>query len=130
MSFVVRKLKKGDHIRVKRSFYFHHGLYIGNNEVIHYTGEVSDSIDNPSEVKVRITSIDFFKKEGIVEAYNPTLKERLLYTKRRNKRIKEAKMLLGENNYNFLHNNCEDFVNRVSYKKKLTSQIDDLKKKI
>ena len=31
-------MKPGDHLVVSRWGYDHHGLYAGNNQVIHYTG--------------------------------------------------------------------------------------------
>ena len=127
MKWTIRELKEGDHIRVKRPHYYHHGIYVGDSNVIHYCSETGDSIDHPELVYVRETSIDFFSSGEIVEVASLNLFE-LLYSRKREERIKIAKSMLGEGNYNFLHNNCETLANKCCYKKVLSSQIEDLKK--
>jgi len=32
-------MKRGDHIKVSRGLYSHHGIFAGNGQVIHYSGE-------------------------------------------------------------------------------------------
>ena len=44
--------------------------------------------------------------------------------------LENAEKAVGEGKYDFLHNNCEDLANRICYKKKLTSQVNDIKDKI
>ena len=46
--------KKGDHIRVKRigGLYAHHGVYVSDDEVIHFTGQNDDSILDWSKCEV------------------------------------------------------------------------------
>ena len=126
MKWIIRPLKEGDHIRVKRPTYFHHGLYVGNNEVIHYTSLQDDGVSSPDEVEVRKTSLSFFAKEEIVEVASLSLKEKF-FKRSKKETVRLATSSLGEKNYSFIHNNCEDFANRCAYKKKLTSQTEKLK---
>jgi len=122
MKWGIKPLEIGDHIRVKRSFYYHHGVYIGDGSVIHYCGISNDSISNPSEVEVRITSIDFFAREGIVE--------KPIYSKKEKKNlvdkeiaVKHAINSLGNKEYDFYRNNCEDFAVRCCYKTEISTQL-------
>ena len=39
MQWIIRELLPGDHIRVKRPLYYHHGIYVGKGKVIHYSGK-------------------------------------------------------------------------------------------
>ena len=127
MEWIVRELLPGDHIRVKRPLYYHHGIYVGDGKVIHYTGEAGDSLEHPELVSVMKTSLDFFAQDGIVEVAKLSAKEKI-YSRSYKKRIQLAESYLGERNYNFLHNNCETLANKCCYKKVLSSQIDDFKK--
>ena len=127
MEWTNRKLKPGDHIRVKRPYYYHHGIYIGENKVIHYSSDDGDGLEHPEKVEVMESSLDFFLQNEMVEVAKPSFKEKFLSHSRR-KCIKLAKSSLGKKGYNFLHNNCETFANYCAYRKPLTSQIEDFKK--
>lgn len=129
MKWVLEKLEIGDHIRVKRPYYYHHGVYVGDGMVIHFTGEQNDSISEPEKVLVRKTTIEFFANGTIVEKAKLSFLEKR-HAKNRKIVVEEAEKAVGEGNYDFLHNNCEDFANKVCYNKKLSSQIDDIKDKM
>lgn len=129
MKWVLEKLEKGDHIRVKRQYYFHHGVYIGDGMVIHFTGEQNDSIMDPKNVLVRKTTIEFFANGSIVEKAKPGFFEKR-FVKNVDTIVHDAENAVGEGEYDFLHNNCEDFANRICYTKNLTSQVKDIKDKI
>lgn len=124
MKWELRLLRKGDHIRVFRGQYYHHGVYIGNDEVVHYTSLDSDISNDSSEVIVRKTSAEFFANNTIVEVASPNFFEKLS-ARRRSKRVRLALNHLGEGDYNFYMNNCEDFANKVCYRRKLTSQMEN-----
>ena len=122
-------LEKGDHIRVSCQHYYHHGVYLGNNEVIHYTAENNDGIADPNSVKVRKTSLDFFANG------NPVEKATYSFLEKRNRNsvdkiIENANAHLGEGGYNFANHNCEDFVNLCCYKKTPKTQVDSFREKI
>lgn len=44
------KIKKGTHLVSNRGLYTHHGLYIGNNKVIHYSGLADGMESGPIEI--------------------------------------------------------------------------------
>lgn len=115
MEWKISILYPGDHIRVKRDHYYHHGIYVGNDEVIHFTGLNNDSIENASEVLVRKTSLEFFLKDGVAE--------HAVYSRKEKRRLNDQKTIcelansrLGEGNYNLVVNNCETFANEVTFK--------------
>ncbi len=59
--------KKGDHIRVSRGIYNHHGVYISDEEVIHFTGVDNDNILDWSKNEVIKTNLDEFLRGGELE---------------------------------------------------------------
>jgi hypothetical protein len=100
------ELELADHLIAKRIGYTHHGLYIGNNQVIHY-----------SEGEVRIDSLEDFKKDcemGVVDSVATYSKEEI---------ISRAYSRLGEKRYNLVFNNCEHFVNWCRSGGKMTDSI-------
>lgn len=90
------QLQLADHLFAYRLGYTHHGLYVGENKVIHY--------ENGS---VHHDSLDDFSKNPEVfilpKAESPLRYEADLVVER-------AKSRLGENNYHLIYNNCEHFV--------------------
>lgn len=87
-----QKLKKGNHIYVNRSVYSHHGIYDGYGSVYEY-----------QDGNITINSLEVFADgDGILvkdepAAYSP------------NEIIRRAQMRLGEEEYNLLYNNCENY---------------------
>ncbi|WP_078543538.1 lecithin retinol acyltransferase family protein [Litchfieldia alkalitelluris] len=87
--------KRGDHLKVTRlGLYTHQGLYIGNDEVIHY-----------QDGEVKVDSLDSFQKVGEVSIVNSVTIYPIETI------INRAFSRLGESNYNLVFNNCEHFVN-------------------
>ena len=91
-------MKAGDHIyiylRYKGVKYSHHGIYIGDNRVIHYC-----------QGKIRRSKL--YKKS---KWYGRTIHIRKHESSYSSKRvIKRAKKRLDENKYDPLFNNCEHF---------------------
>jgi hypothetical protein len=91
----------GDHIRVKRRIvYYHHGIDIGNDRVIHFTGEPGKKKD----ASIQETSIEEFlsgRKNEIVqysECFSP--QETVGIAKG------IAKKFLRKSKYNLVWNNC------------------------
>lgn len=130
MKWIIGEFKPGDLIRVRRSFYYHFGIYNGNNEVVHFSAVDDDGITNPKNISVRIAPFEVFSKNTVVEKAKYSLKEKL-FIKRSNKQIlKIAHSRLGEQGYNFLRNNCEDFAYSCVFKKKMKTQVDKYKDKV
>lgn len=99
----VYELKGGDHIYVRRQRYSHHGLYLGDGQVVQYSGHSSDDLMG----KIEIVPMHVFVGDA-----QGDVKVRV-YEKRRFGRsasIARALSRLGEKFYNVILNNCEHFV--------------------
>lgn len=117
----------GDHIRVERhgGLYYHHGIYIGNNKVIHFAPLSGGEIINWSEAKVIETSLEDFLKDGEIEVRQYTDDELMeLYSPK--EIVQNAKHCLGYTNYNLIFNNCEHFANSCTTGKHRSPQVEEL----
>jgi len=119
MSSSVRSYRFGDHLKIKRRFYYHHGIYIGDNKVIHYAPppgkEVADGIGwrqifgIDSEINtIHITDLKDFELDSDTETTVVKYKEQNAFPPM--KIVARADSRLGENGYNLWGNNCEHFV--------------------
>jgi len=91
------ELNEADHLYVQRVFptaYTHHGLYIGNGEVIHYANGC-----------VNIVDLEEFAGGATINI----VESPILYSV--DNVIGRAYSRLGEDEYNLIINNCEHFVN-------------------
>lgn len=91
----------GDELVSERRRYTHHGIYIGDNKVIHYSGFASGV---KKRGKIEIVSLDKFRngKKTWVRRYRSPKYEG-------QKVVERAKSRLGEDLYDILLNNCEHF---------------------
>ena len=80
--------------------YTHHGIYVGNDKVIHYSG-FSDKL---SAGPVEITTLDSFRGDY---AYSVHPYKNPKYTGQHV--VERALSRLGENSYDLQGNNCEHF---------------------
>jgi len=113
MGLSEKDLNLGDHIYVRRLLYSHHGIYAGDGNVIHYTGEEKEKKDP----LVRETDIEDFLKGG---------KLRRRHYKRRlppSETLSLAKKHLSGNGYSITLNNCEHFVTYCATGKKKSKQV-------
>ena len=103
--------KRGDHIRVQRlGLYSHHGIYVSDDEVIHFTGTDDDSILDWSKCEVISTDLAQFLRGGTVEVKIYTDDEfNDLYPVE--DIVNYARACLGDKGYNLIFNNCEHFAN-------------------
>lgn len=103
--------KRGDHIRVQRSgIYSHHGVYISDDEVIHFTGTDDDSVLDWSKCEVICTDLTQFLRGGTVEVKiyaDDELND--LYPVEHI--VDYARACPGDKGYNLAFNNCEHFAN-------------------
>lgn len=107
--------KPGAQIRVDRGTYFHHGIYIGNAQVIAFgEGDASRDIGQPSENKIEEISLAGFLRGGLVQVRSYSLAEKLLLNKSA-KTIETARSLLGTGGYDIMKNNCEHFSNYCAF---------------
>lgn len=94
-------LQPGDHLVVSRTFYTHHGLYLGDGKVIHYSGLA----DGLRAGDICITSLAAFAAKQHV-----TVRQHVTRVYDAQTSIERAYSRLGEDKYNVITNNCEHFV--------------------
>ena len=93
-------MQVGDHLVTPRTGYTHHGLYIGNQQVIHYEGKFGS--DSGRIAKVTLT--EFCKGASC------RVRDYPLRVYGRKESIERACQRVGESDYNLVFNNCEQFV--------------------
>ncbi len=92
-------MARGEHIRVKRFGYWHHGVDCGDGTVIQYDG----TLFRRKDAAVRRVTLAEFAQDGRVKtvpepcAYHPDVA------------VERAESRLGENRYSAIVNNCEHF---------------------
>ena len=117
----------GDHIRVKRmhGLYTHHGIYVSDNEVIHFTGTDDDNIMDSSKNMVISSDLNFFLKGGELEVKEYTDEEfQDLYAP--DQIVAYARSCLGDDGYNLIFNNCEHFANVCTLGRFRSHQVERL----
>ena len=132
-------LKRGDHIYVYNSWlmYSHHGIYIGNDRVIHFSGGEQSKI---SAAMVQECSLDEFLNGNQLRlvAYgvgflSPMMKKSGTCHTKKSRSVKEV-LETAENflknpqdwgSYNVLTNNCEHFAYNCKTGIKKSAQIED-----
>ncbi|MEI6709307.1 MAG: lecithin retinol acyltransferase family protein [Methylococcales bacterium] len=92
----------GDHLVTPRTGYTHHGIYIGNGEVIHYSGFANGQ----STGTICITTVKAF-----ANGHDVSVREHFFRRYDATESVERAHSRLGEDWYNVLINNCEHFVN-------------------
>ena len=115
----------GDHIRVKRGLYSHHGIYASDDCVIHFAPPENTDVIDPSKARVIVTDLKTFLNGGVLEVRSFNQEELRL---KRNPQdiINYAFSLVGEGGYNLISNNCEHFANDCLFGKKKSSQVDSV----
>lgn len=119
--------KRGDHIRVCRmnGVYYHHGVYVSDAEVIHFTGDDDDSVLDWSKAHVIKTSLARFLNGGKVEVkeYNDSELQDLYPVEGI---VNYARSCLGDGGYNLIFNNCEHFANSCTLGRFRSRQIENV----
>jgi hypothetical protein len=90
-------MARGDHIRVRRTAYWHHGIDCGDGTVIHFSGDQQEK----RNARVRRTSWSEFLRGGQAETvpHRGSLDAESV--------VRRAESLLGQTRYSLLWNNCE-----------------------
>jgi len=99
----MEQLHPGSHLSVSRGFYDHHGIYIGNNQVIHYSG-FAEAFNKGSIEQTTLENFLGGRDQFTVVNYPSNT---VIYTNQQI--IDRAYRCLGENDYNLVFNNCEHF---------------------
>lgn len=125
MSFIEKKPVYGDHIRVNRGLYSHHGIYIDDDHVCQFASTANGHETDPNYASVCLTTLDDFLKGGVLEVREYTDLE--LKEKREPQEIVNAALSrLGEKGYDLINNNCEHFANECVFGYKKSEQIDNV----
>ena len=118
--------KRGDHIRVCRmnGLYYHHGIFVSEDEVIHFTGDDDDSVLDWSKAHVIKTDLRRFLRGGTIEVKEYTDAELDdLYPVEGI--VSYARACLGDDGYNLIFNNCEHFANACTLGKYRSRQVEN-----
>jgi hypothetical protein len=110
-------LERGDHIRVFRAWFWHHGLFLGGDEVIHVA---SDQRRHKQTAKVRRSTLAEFADGGSIE--------KVAYGKRLppDESVARAEACLGGSGYHLTANNCEHFVTWCVTGERSSTQVEDV----
>lgn len=90
----------GAHLVTQRRGYEHHGIYVGNDRVVHYAGFASSVNRGPVE---EVTLECFTAGHSLSIRATPSAR----YAG--DEAVRRARSRLGENDYRLLTNNCEHF---------------------
>ena len=113
--------RRGDHIRVLRSLgYYHHGVFVSNDEVIHFTTAEDDGILDWSKARVMQTDLQQFLRGGRLEIvkHDPSK----LYPV--DDIVEYARDCVGDTGYNLFRENCEHFANECVIGEHRSKQSD------
>ncbi len=110
-------MAKADHLRVFRGPYWHHGIDIGDDSVVHYRGVISEK-ENAKVIKTSLEDFLLGAKLEIVEynldqCYPPEAV------------VSRALSKLGETKYSLVSNNCEHFARWCKTGEKKSEQVKD-----
>lgn len=115
---------KADHIRVNRGIYYHHGIYVSDQEVIHFTGNNNDNLfgfnnqvigTNLHEfLRLGICEVKLYNEDELADLYPP---EGI---------VAYARSCLGDKGYNLVFNNCEHFANMCTLGKHRSKQVEKI----
>ena len=106
------ELTPGAQVRVRRSGYYHHGIYIGNGEIVHFDGSPNEQ--DAAAVRVRRTGMEEFLRGGLPELRIYGRAERKLL--RAPDEIAAAALsAVGRGGYDYRTNNCAHFSNECDF---------------
>ncbi|TQR62691.1 lecithin retinol acyltransferase family protein [Acinetobacter sp. RF14B] len=113
-------LQSGLHLKVSRGLYTHHGIYIGDNQVIHYSGFAEafkkGAIEQTS-LENFLGGVDDFKVVNYPSHQNIYSPEEIVH---------RAQSCLGEDDYNLFFNNCEHFACWCMTGKSRSEQVQEI----
>ena len=112
----LQELLPGTGLVVRRRAYVHHGIYVGNDRVIHYAGWFH--------------SVRGLVEEVTVEQFTAGRRYSIGRTPANRQRgeqvVRRARSRLGERCYHLLRNNCEHFCNWCQLGESRSEQIETL----
>lgn len=115
------ELKLGDHLISSRFGYTHHGIYIGDNKVIHYSGLADGLRGGPVEVatlEAFAAGKPFHVRQYKEAKFNGS------------SAVRRAQSRLGENRYDLHANNCEHFCTWIRTGDHISRQVQFVEKMV
>ena len=114
----------GDILRVHRKAgYYHYGIAVSNNRVVHFTAGDEDLAKNNKDMKIIESSLDRFLLGGTLQIESPyraSFDPEVV--------VERARSYVGSQKfngkfYNFITNNCEHFANYIYYGDRVSKQV-------
>lgn len=114
----------GDLLRVRRKAgYYHYGIAVDNNHVVHFTGAEGDLSKDAGGIMVRETSLNSFLAGDqlyVEKSYYSDFESEVI--------VERAKNAIGQTTfrgkpYNFVSNNCEHFARFIFNGKATCTQV-------
>lgn len=120
MNKTINKAQPGDVLSVNRGLYKHYGVYVGNDTVVHFSGEEGHEL-SALRACIRKTSLDDFSKGGEVQ-----IETKCSESFSRKETVMRALGAVGseKGKYALPWNNCEHFANWCRYGKKRSVQVE------
>lgn len=107
-------MAKGDHIRVWRGGYYHHGVDVGRGRVIHFSGEPA----RKRAASICLERMDRFARGGVVEVVAEAAHGR------KGAVVDRARSQLGKQGYDVVVNNCEHFATWCANGRRHSTQVE------
>lgn len=123
--------EKGNHLVTKRIGYTHHGIYIGNKQVIQYSGFSGESFNTDDIIpidKYNRSSIEKVSIESFTQGNGYWIEEHPNTKYTQKEIVERAHQRLGEFKYNLPFNNCEHFANWCIYNTNFSKQSKTVSK--
>lgn len=115
----------GSLIRVNRGIYYHHGVYVDDDHVIHFASIIPGHEMDPDMASVIVSDIKTFLKDGEVETR--------VYTDEEKKSVRKPEEIvnyayskLGMKGYNVVSYNCEHFANECAFGEAKSEQVNQV----
>jgi Lecithin retinol acyltransferase len=105
----------GAHLTTSRRGYTHHGMYVGDGRVVHYSGLSGFWQCGPVE-EVPLARFAAGHRVHIVDHDRPLYSAQEI--------VRRARSRIGENDYRLLTNNCEHFCNWCLYGVNRSEQVE------
>jgi hypothetical protein len=105
----------GAHLVTQRPGYEHHGIYVGNGQVVHYAGFASSLHRGPVEE----TTLERFAAGHEID-----VRLHAMPTFAGQEAVRRARSRLGENHYRLLTNNCEHLCTWALFGENRSRQVE------
>ncbi|KAH9490838.1 Phospholipase A and acyltransferase 2 [Bulinus truncatus] len=124
---VARTLERGDIVEIKRKLYSHFGIYVGNTNIIHVSGDDRSRLSVSGMPLFNSPHTSEVKLEPLLSAAQGFLLNKANKDDNRSplpqdEIVKRAYSKLGPIPYQALYKNCEHFVNDCRYGVEVSSQ--------